>query len=47
MLFREYGAALNNLPQAPPEGVLYPIQLHMNLMEPISACITLTLQRFN
>jgi tetratricopeptide (TPR) repeat protein len=30
---REYVAALNNLPQAPPEGTLYPIQLHMNLME--------------
>jgi tetratricopeptide (TPR) repeat protein len=30
---REYQAALSNLPQSPPEGVLYPIQLHMNLME--------------
>ena len=29
----EYSAALSNLPQSPPEGVLYPIQLHMNLME--------------
>lgn len=30
---REYGAALDRLPQAPPEGPLYGIQLHMNLME--------------
>jgi len=30
---QEYTAALNNLPQAPSEGVLYPIQLHMNLVE--------------
>ena len=29
----EYNAALSNLPQAPPEGALYSIQLHMNLME--------------
>ena len=30
---REYNAALSNLPQSPPEGALYPVQLHMNLME--------------
>jgi tetratricopeptide (TPR) repeat protein len=30
---QEYNAALRNLPQSPPEGALYPIQLHMNLME--------------
>ena len=30
---REYNTALTNLPQALPEGVLYPIQLHVNLME--------------
>ncbi len=30
---QEYTAALSNLPQAPSEGVLYPIQLHMNLVE--------------
>lgn len=30
---QEYNAALSNLPQAPSEGVLYPIQLHLNLME--------------
>lgn len=30
---QEYNAALSNLPQSPPEGMLYPIQLHMNLME--------------
>ncbi|MFY9559340.1 MAG: tetratricopeptide repeat protein [Terriglobales bacterium] len=30
---REHNVALSNLPQAPPEGVLYPVQLHMNLME--------------
>jgi tetratricopeptide (TPR) repeat protein len=29
----EYTTALRSLPQAAPEGVLYPIQLHMNLME--------------
>ncbi|HZP62336.1 MAG TPA: tetratricopeptide repeat protein [Terriglobales bacterium] len=30
---REYTAAIGHLPQSPPEGPLYPIQLHMNLME--------------
>lgn len=30
---REYSAALDRLPQAPPEGPRYAIQLHMNLME--------------
>ena len=30
---QEYNAAISNLPQAPSEGVLYPIQLHMNLVE--------------
>ena len=30
---REYQAALVNLPQSPPEGPLYGIQLHMNLAE--------------
>lgn len=29
----EYQAAINRLPQGPPEGVLYPIQLHLNLVE--------------
>jgi tetratricopeptide (TPR) repeat protein len=29
----EYKLALRNLPEASPEGILYPIQLHMNLME--------------
>jgi tetratricopeptide (TPR) repeat protein len=29
----EYQAAIANLPQSPSEGVLYPIQLHVNLME--------------
>ena len=30
---REYNAALTNLPLERPEGALYPIQLHMTLME--------------
>jgi tetratricopeptide (TPR) repeat protein len=30
---QEYNAALQHLPQSPPEGNLYPIQLHMNLVE--------------
>ncbi len=30
---REYGAALANLPESVPDGVLYPIQLRMNLAE--------------
>jgi tetratricopeptide (TPR) repeat protein len=30
---REYNAAITNLPPAAPEGALYPIQLHMNLVE--------------
>ncbi len=30
---REYQEAIRSLPSAAPEGVLYPIQLHMNLME--------------
>ena len=30
---REYNAALSNLPQAPPEGSLYGIQLHLNLVQ--------------
>jgi len=30
---REYNAALEHLPQAPPEGPLYSIQLHVNLAE--------------
>jgi len=30
---QEYTAALSNLPQAPSEGLLYSIQLHMNLVE--------------
>jgi tetratricopeptide (TPR) repeat protein len=29
----EYSAALRNLPEAPPEGPLYAIQLHMHLVE--------------
>ena len=29
----EYEAALQRVPASPPEGVLYPIQLHMNLVE--------------
>jgi tetratricopeptide (TPR) repeat protein len=30
---QEYNAALEHLPQLPPEGPLYPIQLHMDLAE--------------
>ncbi len=30
---QEYNAAVKRMPQAPPEGSLYPIQLTMNLME--------------
>ncbi len=30
---REYNAALAHLPEAPPEGPLYGVQLHLNLME--------------
>jgi tetratricopeptide (TPR) repeat protein len=30
---QQYKLALRNLPEASPEGILYPIQLHMNLME--------------
>jgi tetratricopeptide (TPR) repeat protein len=30
---REYQAALAHVPQAPPEGPLYPIQLHVNLSQ--------------
>jgi len=30
---QEYAAALSNLPQSPPEGSLYSIQLHMDLVE--------------
>jgi tetratricopeptide (TPR) repeat protein len=30
---QEYNAALQHLPQSPPEGALYPIQLQMNLVE--------------
>jgi tetratricopeptide (TPR) repeat protein len=30
---REYKAALSSLPQSPPEGILYPVQLHMTLLE--------------
>jgi tetratricopeptide (TPR) repeat protein len=30
---REYNAAIGNLPQSPPEGPLYPIQLHINLVQ--------------
>ena len=30
---REYNAAISDLPQSPPEGPLYPIQLHINLMQ--------------
>ncbi|MBV9340189.1 MAG: tetratricopeptide repeat protein [Acidobacteria bacterium] len=30
---RDYTAAIERLPQAPPEGPLYPIQLHMNLAQ--------------
>jgi tetratricopeptide (TPR) repeat protein len=28
---REYSLALKNLPPSPPEGVLYPVEVHMNL----------------
>ncbi|MGH9642307.1 MAG: tetratricopeptide repeat protein, partial [Terriglobales bacterium] len=30
---KEYNAALSNLPQSPAEGQLYPIQLHINLVQ--------------
>jgi tetratricopeptide (TPR) repeat protein len=30
---KEYNAALSRLPQSPPEGLLYPIQLHLNLLQ--------------
>jgi len=30
---KEYNAAISNLPQAPPEGPLYSIQLHINLVQ--------------
>lgn len=30
---KEYDAAISNLPQAPAEGALYPIQLHLNLLQ--------------
>jgi tetratricopeptide (TPR) repeat protein len=30
---RQYNLALRNMPEASPEGILYPIQLHMNLVE--------------
>ncbi len=31
--FREYSAALDHLPQVPPEGPLFGIELHMNLVD--------------
>ncbi len=30
---KEYNAAISNLPQSPAEGSLYPIQLHLNLVQ--------------